>query len=101
APAQALQRVTGYYRPEDMDIDPIALSNGLLRACWANTGRFSHAGGSTVENSGVNSEIMCLTEEPPSAAVPTPPTGTIPRVERFVPGSSERAMYDNVAFQPH
>jgi secreted PhoX family phosphatase len=98
--AQTLQRFTGYYRPEDMDIDPIALADGLFRACWANTGRMSHAGGSSVENSAVNSEIMCLTEDPPSAAVPTPPTGTIPTVERFVPGSRERAMYDNVAFQP-
>src|SRR5262249_43802172 len=51
--AQALQRFTGYYRPEDMDIDPIALANGVFRACWANTGRLSHAGGSTVENGAV------------------------------------------------
>jgi hypothetical protein len=72
--AQTLQRFTGYYRPEDMDIDPIALADGVFRACWANTGRMSHAGGSAVENSAVNSEIMCLTEEPPSAAVePRPP----------------------------
>jgi len=99
--AQLLQKFTGFYRPEDMDLDPIAAEKGVFRACWANTGRVSHAGGSTVENSAVNSEIMCLTEEPPSAAVPAPATGTIPRVERFIPGSPERAMYDNVAFQPH
>ena len=99
--AQTLQKFTGYYRPEDMDIDPIALEDGVLRACWANTGRTSHAGGSAVENSGVHAEIMCLTEEPPSAAVPAPATGTIPVVERFIPGTSEGAMYDNVAFQPH
>ena len=73
----------------------------MFRACWANTGRMSHVGVSAVENSAVNSEIMCLTEEPPSAAVPAPATGTIPTVERFVPGSPVRAMYDNVAFQPH
>ena len=30
-----------------------------------------------------------------------PTTGTIPTVERFITGSEERAMYDNVAFQPH
>jgi uncharacterized protein DUF839 len=99
--AQLLQGFTGYYRPEDMDIDPIAAEQGVFRACWANTGRMSHAGGSTVENSAVNSEIMCLTEDPPSGAVPQPTTGTIPTVDRFVPGSRERAMYDNVAFQPH
>jgi len=99
--AQLLQRFTGFYRPEDMDIDPIALAKGVFRACWANTGRVSHAGGSAVENAGVHGEIMCLTEEPPSAAVPNPPTGTIPTVERFVAGSAQAAMFDNVAFQPH
>jgi hypothetical protein len=99
--AQALQKFTGYYRPEDMDIDPIAGASGSFRACWANTGRKSHTDSSVVENSAVESEIMCLTENPPSAFNPTPLTGTIPTVERFVTGSEERAMYDNVAFQPH
>jgi len=99
--AQLAQRFTGYYRPEDMDIDPIALANGVFRACWANTGRESHSGGSTVENSAVYGEVMCLTEEPPSAAVPNPATGTIPKVDRFVTGSPEIAMPDNVAFQPY
>ena len=99
--AQKLQLFTGYYRPEDMDIDPIAAEKGLLRACWANTGRKSHNDSSVVEDSGVESEIMCLTENPPSTNDPTPVTGTIPTVERFITGSEERAMYDNVAFQPH
>jgi secreted PhoX family phosphatase len=98
--AQLLQKFTGYYRPEDMDVDPIAKENGVFRACWANTGRLSHAGGSVVENSAVRSEVMCLVENPPSANDPTPVTGTIPTVSRFVPGSQERGMYDNVAFQP-
>jgi hypothetical protein len=99
--AQKLQLFTGYYRPEDMDIDPIAAEKGLLRACWANTGRKSHNDSSVVEDSGVESEVMCLTENPPSANDSTPLTGTIPTVERFITGSEERAMYDNVAFQPH
>ena len=99
--AQLLQKFTGYYRPEDMDVDPIALENGVFRACWANTGRMSHVGGSLVENGGVYSEVMCLVEEPPSLAVPAPPTGTIPTVSRFIPGDMTAQMYDNVAFQPH
>ena len=37
--AQAFQKFTGFYRPEDMDIDPIAMEQGVFRACWANTGR--------------------------------------------------------------
>jgi hypothetical protein len=99
--AQGLQKFTGYYRPEDMDVDPIAAEDDIFRACWANTGRKSHNDSSIVENGGVESEIMCLVEAPPSVNDPTPLTGTIPTVERFITGSEERAMYDNVAFQPH
>ena len=99
--AQVLQRFTGYYRPEDMDVDPIALENGVFRACWANTGRMSHTDSSVVENSNVKAEVMCLVENPPSTAAPNPVTGTIPTVDRFFAGSEERGMFDNVAFQPH
>ena len=99
--AQLNQKFTGFYRPEDMDIDPIAKADGVFRACWADTGRLNFAGGSLVENSAVNGEVMCLVEEPPSAAVPNPPTGTIPVVTRFVIGSQQFGMPDNVAFQPH
>jgi secreted PhoX family phosphatase len=99
--AQALQKFTGYYRPEDMDIDPIAETDDVFRACWANTGRMSHTDSSVVENSGVKTEIMCLVENPPSTAAPNPVTGTIPTVDRFITGGEERGMFDNVAFQPH
>ncbi len=99
--AQLLQKFTGYYRPEDMDVDPIAAEDGVFRACWANTGRMSHTDSSLVENSGVKPEIMCLVENPPSTFAPNPATGTIPTVDRFVAGSEERGMFDNVAFQPH
>src|SRR5262245_26643261 len=37
--AQATLRLTGYYRPEDRDIDPIPLSDDEVRVCWGNTGR--------------------------------------------------------------
>jgi secreted PhoX family phosphatase len=99
--AQTLQKFTGYYRPEDMDIDPVAAERGVFRACWANTGRMSHTDSSIVENSGVKAEIMCLVEAPPSTSAPNPVTGTIPTVDRFFSGSEERGMFDNVAFQPH
>jgi len=98
--AALAQRFTGFYRPEDMDIDPLAAERGEFRACWANTGRKSHTADSLVEDSGVQSEVMCLTENPPSTFDPDPPTGTIPVVDRFITGSEDRAMYDNVAFQP-
>jgi secreted PhoX family phosphatase len=95
--AQGLQKFTGYYRPEDMDLDPIAAANGVFRACWANTGRLNFAGGSLVENSGVHGEILCIVEEPNASAI----TGTIPVVTRFIVGSQQAGMFDNVAFQPH
>ena len=95
--AQVLQKFTGYYRPEDMDIDPVARDEGTFRACWANTGRLNFGGASTVENSAVHGEIMCIVEEPSATA----PTGSIPVVSRFVVGSQQAGMFDNVAFQPH
>jgi hypothetical protein len=95
--AQLLQKFTGYYRPEDMDVDPIAAGNGVFRACWANTGRLNFGGGTLVENSAVHGEIMCVVEEPSAAA----PTGMIPVVTRFIIGSQQAGMFDNVAFQPH
>ncbi len=98
--AQLLQKFTGFYRPEDMDLDPIALQKGQFRACWANTGRLDFGGGSLVEHSGVNGEVLCLVDEP-ATANPLPPTGTVPVVTRFVVGSQQAGMFDNVAFQPH
>ncbi|HEY7285284.1 MAG TPA: alkaline phosphatase PhoX [Vicinamibacterales bacterium] len=95
--AQVLQKFTGYYRPEDMDIDPVARDEGTFRACWANTGRLNFGGATTVENSAVHGEIMCIVEEPNATA----PTGSIPVVSRFVVGSQQAGMFDNVAFQPH
>jgi secreted PhoX family phosphatase len=95
--AQVLQKFTGYYRPEDMDVDPVAAADGVFRACWANTGRLNFAGGSIAENSAVHGEVMCLVEEPSATA----PTGAIPVVSRFVIGSQRAGMFDNVAFQPH
>jgi uncharacterized protein DUF839 len=95
--AQAAQRFTGYYRPEDMDVDPIARAHGVFRACWTNTGRLDFGGGSAVENSAVYGEVMCLTEAPSATAA----TGMIPKVDRFIAGSPEFGMPDNIAFQPH
>jgi hypothetical protein len=79
-----------------MDIDPVAADHGVFRACWANTGRMSNGFNSLVETGAVNSEVLCLVEEPNASA----PTGMTPVVSRFIPGTPERQMYDNVAFQP-
>ena len=95
--AQGLQRFTGFYRPEDMDIDPLASERGEFRACWANTGRLNFGGDSITENSAVHGEVLCMVEEPSATAT----TGTIPVVTKFVVGNPQLGMPDNVAFQPH
>jgi secreted PhoX family phosphatase len=75
----------------------MAVVNYREMADWANTGRLNFGGGSLVENSAVHGEILCIAEEPSAAA----PTGTIPVVTRFVIGTQQAGMFDNVAFQPH
>jgi len=95
--AQTALRLTGYYRPEDMDIDPIALSNDEVRVCWADTGRMSNGGGSVEETGAIYGEVMCLADEADAAA----PSGAIPTVRRVVAGNPQFNFFDNIAFQPH
>jgi secreted PhoX family phosphatase len=94
---QALLHFTGYYRPEDMDLDPIAFENGEVRACWTNTGRMSNGGGSTTETGSIYGEVMCVTDVENAAA----PSGATPTVRRFIAGDRQANYFDNVAFQPH
>lgn len=79
--------MTGYYRPEDADLDPLAWSRGQVRICWNNTGN------DAAENWG---ETLCL-EERPGAGLPT---GARPVVSTFVVGDPELRMPDNLDFQP-
>jgi hypothetical protein len=95
--AQAALHFTGYYRPEDMDIDPVAAEQGQFRACWTNTGRTTNGGGSLVENAATYGEVMCITETPKASAV----SGEVPMVTRFIAGNPQAAMFDNIDFQPH
>jgi secreted PhoX family phosphatase len=71
---------TGFYRPEDLQLDPIAFANGSVRFCWANTGVAS------LQNWG---EVICAEET----------TGG-PVIQTFVEGSNVMNQPDNVAFQP-
>jgi hypothetical protein len=95
--AQATLKLNGFYRPEDMDIDPIAKSNDEVRVCWSDTGRMSNGGGSVEETSHIYGEVMCLIEEADAAAA----SGAIPLVQRFIAGNPQFNYFDNVAFQPH
>jgi secreted PhoX family phosphatase len=94
--AQTALKFTGYYRPEDMEFDPIALERGEVRACWANTGRMSKGAGSAVETGSIMGEVMCLTD----AASATAAGGAVPTVRRFIAGDTQANYFDNLAFQP-
>src|SRR5262245_74889 len=79
---QAALHLTGYYRPEDMDLDETALAGGVRRVCWTNTGRMSNGGNSVVEEAAQYGEVMCMVDEPKTGAV----TNSRPFVTRFFAG---------------
>jgi secreted PhoX family phosphatase len=81
---------TGFYRTEDMDIDPIAAAAGSFRACFPNTGS------DTDQNYG---EVVCLTDAKADDATAWP-TGTKPVTTQFVVGNPDLRMPDNIDFQP-
>src|SRR5262249_7687851 len=88
AQAAAL-KLTGYYRPEDAEVDARALAAGNVRFCSDNTG-----------NESVNrnfGETICVTDG--SLAAATANTA-IPEVQLLVVGNPELAMMDNIVFQP-
>jgi hypothetical protein len=87
--AAATLKLSGYYRPEDADIDRAALAAGNVRFCANNTG-----------NEGDDSnfgESICVTDGTVGASLAN--TGT-PEVQLFVVGTPELAMMDNLAYQP-
>jgi len=99
------RHATGYYRPEDLHLDPSYAGQGV-RFCWTNTGR---------EEAGHYGEVMCAVDHTPLPAKPTikldTQTGlgyladgdafTVVRVNRFVEGDPRFNSFDNLAFQPH
>ena len=85
----ATLKLTGYYRPEDLEVDPSALAKGLVRFCGNNTG-----------NEGTDrqwGETICVTDG--TVVQATANTGT-PEVQYLVIGSNDFAMMDNLAYQP-
>jgi len=95
--AQDSLHLTGYYRPEDMDVDPAALAQGVRRVCWTNTGRMSNGGDSLVEEAATYGEVVCMVDEPKTGAV----TNFRPFVTRFFAGGPDANYFDNIAFQPN
>lgn len=87
--AAADLNLTGYYRPEDADVDGAALAAGFVRFCANNTGN---------EGSDRNwGETICVNDG--SLTQATANTAA-PEVQMLVVGTPELAMVDNLAYQP-
>ena len=83
---------TGYYRPEDLHVDPVYAGEGV-RFCWANTGR---------EAAQNYAEVMCAIDQPASIPV-ADAEGKIAMttvVSRFIAGDVQANSFDNLEFQP-
>ncbi|MFI6596730.1 alkaline phosphatase PhoX [Nonomuraea sp. NPDC050536] len=85
--ATATQHLTGYYRPEDMDLDRKALAEGKVRICSDETGNEDEAQ--------MWGDTICLTD----GAVDQPTAG-VPQVQPFILGGPALNMPDNIAYQP-
>jgi hypothetical protein len=86
-PLAVAVKATGYYRPEDIDIDTKALAAGNVRFCGNNTGR---------DSSRYFGEAICFTDGTVAASASG---NTTPEVSLLVQGSQEINMPDNIAFQ--
>jgi hypothetical protein len=86
-PLAVAVKATGYYRPEDIDIDTNALAAGNVRFCGNNTGR---------DSSRYFGETICITDGTVAASASG---STVPEVTLLLPGSEEINMPDNIAYQ--
>jgi hypothetical protein len=87
--AAALLKLTGYYRPEDAEIDPVALGQGLVRFCGNNTGN-------EIDDNNFG-ETICVTDGTLANAMANL---SVPEVQYLVIGTPDFAMMDNLAYQP-
>jgi secreted PhoX family phosphatase len=82
--------VTGYYRTEDADLDPIALSQGKVRVCVPSTGD---------ESNHLYGEVICLTD---GSVKEAQANTAVPEVQPFTIGGTSAGinMPDNIDVQP-
>lgn len=78
---------TGYYRPEDLELDDMFAGPGA-RFCWTNTG---------LAEGGNYGEVLCGVDSAPLTASVAQRTVV---VNRFVEGDQDMNQPDNFAFQP-
>lgn len=84
-------RATGFYRPEDLHIDPLfrdPANPDAVRFCWTNTGN---------EGASNFAEVVCGVDSAPLTASSTQRTVV---VNRFIEGDTDFNAFDNLAFQP-
>jgi secreted PhoX family phosphatase len=81
--------LTGYYRPEDAEADPVAEAHGNVRFCGNNTGN--------EDADQLYGETICVTDGTIEEAQANT---AIPEVQLLVQGHPGLAMPDNLAFQP-
>jgi hypothetical protein len=82
--------LTGYYRPEDADLDPALLQQGKVRLCSPDTGDEEHH---------LYGQVVCLTDGTVQQAAANTAT---PEIQPFVFGGTSQGinMPDNIDFQP-
>ncbi|HOV03071.1 MAG TPA: hypothetical protein PLJ34_09405 [Hyphomicrobiales bacterium] len=80
---------TAWYRPSDMDVDPLFEGPGA-RICWANSGR---------ADAGAYGEVLCAVDRSPRIAGDEASAFTV-RVSRLLAGDDDFNSPDDVAFQP-
>jgi hypothetical protein len=85
----ATLKLTGYYRPEDADVDRAAEAAGIVRFCANNTGNEGQD-----RNFG---ETVYLTDGTLAEALANTAT---PELQYLVIGTADFAMMDNIAYQP-
>ncbi|HET6316827.1 MAG TPA: alkaline phosphatase PhoX, partial [Chloroflexota bacterium] len=89
-PAQATTlELSGYYRPEDADVDLAASARGQVRFCGSHSGNEAQ-----LQRWG---EVACISDGSVEEAMRN---AGQPQVEVFVAGTSELNMPDNIAYQP-
>jgi hypothetical protein len=87
AQAAALH-LTGYYRPEDLEIDRGAEADSKVSMCGNNTGN---------EGEQLWGETVCISD---GSLQQAGANTAVPQVRRLVQGSPAFAMPDNIAWQP-
>jgi hypothetical protein len=87
--ATATLKLTGYYRPEDAEIDRAALAEGQVRFCGNNTGNEGQD-----KNWG---ETICVTD---GTLVQATANTAVPELQYLVVGTWDFTMMDNLAYQP-